>query len=83
MPDRYGEEPQAYDNPHDIADCDLCDDDGMRGMLRCDHIDHGAASKRGMDMIRAAMGWGQLANQPYCNRCGIPHAGNCKRKEDS
>lgn len=57
MPDRYGEDPPPYDDPHDIAHCGLCDDNGMRGMHRCDHIDHAAAAKRGMAMIRQTMGW--------------------------
>ena len=84
MPDRYGEheEPLAdwereLINSHAITRCDLCDDDGMRGIYRCDHVDHASAAQRGMAMIRAAMGW-----HPYCNRCGIPHAaGDCKRQE--
>jgi len=41
------------------ARCDLCDDHGMRGMYVCDHIDHASVAKRGMDMIRRAMGWDQ------------------------
>lgn len=86
MPDRYGEngertaeyapEPSVADR-YAIANCDLCDDQGVRGMHRCDHIDHAAAARRGMEMIRAAMGW-----KSYCQRCGIPHAGNCKREEN-
>jgi len=45
----------------EITECEFCDDDGVRlnGLGRCDHVDHGAASKRGMDMIRRAMGWTQ------------------------
>jgi hypothetical protein len=36
-----------------IAHCEFCDDDGMRGMRRCDHrTDYAAAAKRGMDLIR-------------------------------
>lgn len=46
-------------NATETARCDLCDDDGMRGMYVCDHIDHASAAKRGMDMIRRAMGWDQ------------------------
>lgn len=63
MPDRYGDDEPLADwereliNAGEIARCELCDDDGMRGMLVCDHIDHAAAAKRGMDMIRRAMGW--------------------------
>lgn len=48
-----------YDEMVDRAECELCDDQGIRlnGFDRCDHIDHGAAAKRGMDMIRETMGW--------------------------
>ena len=37
--------------------CELCDEHGYRGSSVCDHIDHSIAARRGMDMIRAAMGW--------------------------
>ena len=40
-----------------ITDCQLCDVDGYRGSAVCDHIDHAEAAKRGMAMVRAAMGW--------------------------
>jgi len=40
-----------------IAHCEHCDDNGKRGMYRCDHIDYGAAAKRGMAQIREALGW--------------------------
>lgn len=86
MPDRYGErdEPLAdwereLIRESETARCDLCDDDGMRGMYACDHVDHAGAAQRGMTVIRSIMGW-----DPYCNRCGIPHAaGKCKRPEDT
>lgn len=59
MPDRYGEpeESMSYTDRVAVEHCDLCDENGIRGMLRCDHIDHGSAAARGMAMIRAAMGW--------------------------
>ncbi|MBU8819566.1 hypothetical protein [Mycolicibacterium goodii] len=38
-----------------IAACGLCDDDGYRGGHVCDHVDHGAAAKRGMAKVRAAL----------------------------
>lgn len=87
MPDRYGEndngEPLAdwereLINAAETARCDLCDDDGMRGMYVCDHVDHASAARRGMDMIRAVMGW-----KSYCQRCGAPHADDCKRPENT
>lgn len=56
---------QAADDDHRrfveaklIADCELCDDEGMRGMLRCDHTDYGAIAKRGMAKVRAALAKG-------------------------
>lgn len=67
MPNRYGEEPENDRDGRDygtdyttrlaINGCDLCDSDGYRGSMVCDHIDHRGAAKRGMDAIRAAMGW--------------------------
>ena len=46
------------DDFYEIAQCEFCDDDGVRlNMLgnRCDHIDHAAAAKRGMALIREAL----------------------------
>ena len=40
-----------------IRRCGLCDSDGYRGGQVCDHVDHTEAAKRGMAMVRAAMGW--------------------------
>ena len=71
MPDRYGDnsEPDAGEDrrahlyAHAIAaaravrECELCNSDGYRGSTVCDHIDHAQAAKRGMAMVRAAMGW--------------------------
>ena len=36
-----------------IADCDLCDDDGIRGVQRCDHQDWAAIAERGMAKVWA------------------------------
>ena len=68
MPDRYGEQPDADEQPAArkadailaaaaIARCHLCDTDGYRGTSVCDHIDHRPAAARGMAKVRAAMGW--------------------------
>lgn len=58
MPDRYGEPPaDDRDRAQDIAACTLCDDRGIRNNFRCDHTDHAEAARRGMALIRAAMGW--------------------------
>lgn len=42
-----------------IVECEFCDDHGVRlnQLGKCDHQDYGAAAKRGMQMIREAMGW--------------------------
>lgn len=50
MPDHYAE-------MCEIAQCEHCDDTGVRlnGMGLCDHIDYAAAAKRGMALIRAAL----------------------------
>lgn len=44
-------------DPHTIAACQLCDDDGYRASTVCDHTDHRAAAQRGMDLVRESMGW--------------------------
>lgn len=74
MPDRYGDRPDNAVEPITpdrtdilaarrasaaIDDCRLCDDNGDRAGFPCDHTDHTVAAKRGMDMIRATMGWTQ------------------------
>lgn len=38
-----------------IVACTLCDDDGYRGLLVCDHVDHTAAAERGMARIREVL----------------------------
>jgi hypothetical protein len=55
MPDRYGEEQPEHFDPYTVAGCFLCDDNGYRGHLVCNHVDYQAAAKRGMEMIRAAL----------------------------
>lgn len=55
MLDRYGEEQPGHYNAFAVAECDLCDDNGYRCHVVCDHIDHAAAAKRGMAMIRQAL----------------------------
>jgi hypothetical protein len=44
-----------YDRLCEIVECGLCDDHGMNGMFVCNHIDYAANSKRGMELIRAAL----------------------------
>lgn len=41
----------------EIAECELCDDDGLRlnQLARCDHIDYGAIAKRGIAKVQAAL----------------------------
>jgi len=55
MLDRYGEEQPTHFEASAITDCHLCDDYGYRGHRVCDHFDYAAASRRGMEMIRAAL----------------------------
>lgn len=38
-----------------IAACTLCDDDGYRNTLICDHIDHSATYAAGMAAVREAL----------------------------
>lgn len=71
MPDRYGDNAEtdagedrrailyakAIAAARAIQDCTLCNDDGYRGSMICDHIDHAEAAKRGMALVRATMGW--------------------------
>lgn len=38
-----------------IADCGLCDDNGYRGTVVCDHIDHAPAAARGRAKIQAEL----------------------------
>jgi hypothetical protein len=42
-------------NPEAIAACGICDDDGYRGHLVCDHVDHAAAASAGMAKVREAL----------------------------
>ena len=53
----YAAENATHHDPRAIVACDLCDDEGYRGLTVCDHIDHTAAARRGMEKIRRAMGW--------------------------
>lgn len=63
LPDRYGENPDTdpditrITDPQNVTECHLCDEHGYRGAFVCDHVDHQAAAKRGMDMVRRSMGW--------------------------
>lgn len=47
-------EPDRHD-PRAIVNCPLCDDDGYRGSVTCDHIDHAAATEHGRALARAAL----------------------------
>lgn len=41
-----------YDEMCEIAECEFCDDQGIRlnQLGRCDHIDYGSISKRGLKL---------------------------------
>ena len=49
--------PDRYDEMCAVAECELCDDDGVRlnQLGRCDHIDYAAIARRGMAKVRAAL----------------------------
>lgn len=39
-----------------IAECEFCDEDGIRpGGQRCDHVDYAAIAKRGIAKVREAL----------------------------
>jgi hypothetical protein len=45
-----------YDAMCEIAECELCDESGVRGgMHRCDHVDYAAISRRGMAKVKQAL----------------------------
>ena len=44
-----------------VVECGLCDDDGYRGTVVCDHIDHSGSVRRGMELVRKALGKSQEA----------------------
>lgn len=51
-------DPESEADPRDpraIADCGLCDDDGYRGALVCDHVDRSETAQRGLELIRAEL----------------------------
>lgn len=63
MPDSHLDEngfvvldaPEPASRAQAIVACGLCDDDGYRGLLVCNHVDHTAAAERGMARIRAVL----------------------------
>jgi hypothetical protein len=46
---------ETHRNALRIANCGLCDADGYRGAIVCDHIDRSAVVARGMAKVRAAL----------------------------
>lgn len=38
-----------------VAECQLCDPDGYRGAIVCDHQDHTETNQRGIAAVRAAL----------------------------
>lgn len=44
-----------WDEMCEIAECQLCDEHGMRGLYRCDHIDYAAIAKRGKALCEQAL----------------------------
>ena len=49
--------PDYADRMLAIAECELCDDTGLRlnGLHECDHIDYAAIAKRGIAKVKAAL----------------------------
>lgn len=43
-----------------IANCGICDDDGYRGVVICDHVDRTEIAKRGAARCREALAAKQL-----------------------
>lgn len=46
---------ETHRNALRIANCTLCDDDGYRGAIVCDHVDRSDIIARGMAKVRAAL----------------------------
>lgn len=46
-----------YDEMCAIAECEFCDDDGIRlnQLGKCDHVDYASIAKRGIAQVRAAL----------------------------
>lgn len=55
-----------------IANCGLCDDDGYRGSIICDHRDHQLVYARGMARLREAMGWDDKSTSEREGGAGTP-----------
>lgn len=49
--------PDKWDELCEIAECEHCDEQGMRlnGLHRCDHIDYAAIAKRGIAKVIQAL----------------------------
>lgn len=47
-----------------IVACGLCDDDGYRGAVPCDHIDHRPTNERGSALVRAELAKIQARKTP-------------------
>lgn len=45
----------AYVRAQAIVDCELCDDDGRRGVLICDHRDHYRETEHGRRLLADEM----------------------------
>ena len=57
MPDRLDENGfvRLDTAAQDISRCGLCNADGYRGSMVCDHHDHAAAARRGIALVREAL----------------------------
>lgn len=52
---RAEREAEATTKAAAITECDLCDDNGYRGVVVCDHVDHAPAAARGRAKIQAEL----------------------------
>ena len=62
--DRYGEivEPEEAtpaEKAMAIVNCDLCDDNGYRGVVVCDHVDRAEVARRGLEKCREVLARGR------------------------
>ena len=75
MPDRYGDPAEPVDvMPDDVwsaehsralavVNCGLCDDEGYRGGVVCDHFDRTEIHRRGIARCRAALAEAQARRE--------------------
>jgi hypothetical protein len=58
LAERTEQQRRAADSSMAIVDCQLCDDDGYRNGVVCDHVDRIGVAEAGMAKVRAALAKG-------------------------